>query len=220
MKESDLYLPVKRLLESQGFEVKGEIESCDVVGVRGDEPPVVVELKLHLNLEVILQATERLCLTPTIYIGVPLFCGSLEKRRQSMLKLLRLLGFGLLAVDWRPQPPKVTVLLDPGDYRPRISKQRRERLLGEFVRRVGDPNLGGADRRRGIMTQYRQRALTIAGYLREHGPSKAAHVSKALEEAKARQILYNNVYGWFDRINPGIYALSPKGEREIGLWEN
>ena len=28
-----------------GYVVKGEIEDCDVVAVRGDEPPVVVELK-------------------------------------------------------------------------------------------------------------------------------------------------------------------------------
>ena len=56
MKETDLYPPVKRYLEGQGYAVKGEIHDCDVVAVRGDEAPVIVELKLNLNLEVILQA--------------------------------------------------------------------------------------------------------------------------------------------------------------------
>ena len=46
MKESDLYLPLKRFLESQNYEVKGEVQDCDVVAVRGEEAPVVVELKL------------------------------------------------------------------------------------------------------------------------------------------------------------------------------
>ena len=45
MKETELYLPIKRLLEAQGFEVKSEVKSCDVMAVRGSEAPVIVELK-------------------------------------------------------------------------------------------------------------------------------------------------------------------------------
>ena len=52
MKESDLYLPLKRFLEGQGYEVKGEVLDCDVMAVRGDEEPLLVELKLSLNLSV------------------------------------------------------------------------------------------------------------------------------------------------------------------------
>jgi len=35
MKESDLYQPLKRFLELQGYDVKGEVQDCDVVAVRG-----------------------------------------------------------------------------------------------------------------------------------------------------------------------------------------
>ena len=59
MKETDLYPPVKRYLEDQGYTVKGEIDDCDVVAVRSGDTPVVVELKLTLNLNVILQAVAR-----------------------------------------------------------------------------------------------------------------------------------------------------------------
>ena len=45
MPEADLYPPIKAFLEAQGYAVKGEIGPCDIVAVRGDEPPVVVELK-------------------------------------------------------------------------------------------------------------------------------------------------------------------------------
>lgn len=71
MKESDLYLPLKRFLESQGYEVKSEVGACDVVAVRGGELPVVVELKLSFNIDVVLQAVDRLSLTQKVYIGIP-----------------------------------------------------------------------------------------------------------------------------------------------------
>ncbi|MFZ2959028.1 MAG: WG repeat-containing protein [Candidatus Ozemobacteraceae bacterium] len=40
-------------------------------------------------------------------------------------------------------------LIDPGDYIPRQSNHRQERLLGEFIKRVGAPDLGGKDKRTG-----------------------------------------------------------------------
>ncbi len=218
MKESDLYLPLKRFLEAQNYEVKGEIQDCDVLAVRGEEVPVVVELKLAFNLNVVLQAVERLSLTPKVYIGIPRRCGSLNRRRRQIIKLLRMLGLGLVAVDPDPATGSVEVLLDPGEYRPRKSKRRQERLLGEFVRRVGDPNLGGIEKRKGIMTAYRQRSLAIARFLRENGPTKASRVAQTLREPKARNMLYRDVYGWFERESRGVYRLSPRGEQEILAW--
>lgn len=218
MKESDLYLPVKRFLETQGYEVKGEVRDCDALAVRGEETPVVVELKLSLNLNVVLQAVDRLSLTPKVYIGIPKQCNILNRRRKQVIKLLRMLGLGLMAIDPDGKTGGVEVLLDPGEYRPRVSKHRRERLLGEFVKRVGDPNLGGTEKRKGVMTAYRQRALAVAEFLREHGPAKASHIAQTLQEPKARDILYRNVYGWFENVSLGVYALSPRGRREIPLW--
>jgi hypothetical protein len=218
MKESDLYFPLKTFLESQGYEVKGEVRDCDVLAVRGKEAPVVVELKLSLNLDVILQAVDRLSLTSNVYIGIPNQCKILKKRRRHITKLLKMLGLGLISVDLNPEYGSVTVLLDPCEYKPRQSKRRRERLLGEFMKRVGDPNLGGTGKRKGIMTAYRQQALAIARFLQEQGPTKASHIAKTLQVPKARDILYRNVYGWFDRVSLGVYELSPRGKQEIPLW--
>jgi len=217
MKESDLYLPVKRYLQSQNYTVKAEILDSDVLAVRGDEEPVIVELKLAVNLNVILQAVDRLGLSSKVYVGVPDWCKVLRGRRKHLIKLFRMLGLGLIAID--TQRNKVEVVVDPGDYRPRKSKHRRERLLREFEQRVGDPNIGGSATRRGIMTAYRQRALAIAAFLDEHGPSKASILAQAVTEPGARDILYRNVYGWFERLSHGIYGLSPRGNREIQLWQ-
>ena len=48
--EAALYSPVKQFLERRGYEVKGEVRGCDLVARRGDEPPVIVELKLRFSL--------------------------------------------------------------------------------------------------------------------------------------------------------------------------
>ncbi len=216
MKESDLYLPLKQYLESQNYEVKGEVCDCDVVAIKEDELPVIVELKLVLNLDVLLQGIDRLSVSSLIYIGIPYECKSFKKRKKLSLRLLKMLGFGLILID--PKSNRVEVLLDPSEYKPRKVKLKKEQLLGEFHSRVGDPNLGGMASKKGVLTSYRQKALKIALYLEKNESVKASIISKELDEAKARDIMYKNFYGWFDRVSTGLYKLSSKGKDEIGVW--
>ena len=218
MREVDLYLPLKRFLTQQGYEVKGEIQHCDVVAVRGDDHVVVIELKLNINLSVVLQAVDRLKITDMVYIGVPNGIVALKKQRKNIVKLLRMLGLGLIVIDPVAASGNVDIVCDPDRYKPRQVKTRTNRLLGEFMHRVGDPNAGGNTARHGIMTAYRQKALAIAEFLQKHGETKAATVSQALTEPKTRAILYNNVYGWFDRLGGGVYTLSPQGQIEVPEW--
>jgi hypothetical protein len=53
--ESSLYEPVKRYLETLGCTVKGEVCGCDLVALRGNEPPMVIigELKLSFSLDLV-----------------------------------------------------------------------------------------------------------------------------------------------------------------------
>lgn len=219
MKEKDLYPPLKAYLEGQQYEVKGEVHDCDVLAVRHNETPVIVELKLSLNLSVILQAVNRLVLAPNVYVGVPESCSMLKKQHKQVIKLFRMLGLGLIAINPKARTNPVKVLLDPGTYKPRQSTWRQQRLLAEFDKRVGDPNAGGSEMRNGIVTAYRQRAVKIAGYLEANGPMKAALLASAIEEPKARDILYRNVYGWFEREGQGIYRLSPRGQKELKQYQ-
>ncbi len=122
--------------------------------------------------------------------------------------LCRRLGLGLMTV--RLRDGLVEVHCDPGPYRPAKSKLRKGRLLREFQRRVGDPNLGGQTRV-GLVTAYRQDATLCAGHLAEHGPSKGAPVAKATGVARATRIMADDHYGWFERIAVGVYSLTPKG---------
>src|SRR6266850_6420508 len=68
--ETDLYPAVKAFLEGQGYDVKAEVRGCDVVAIRADEPPVIVELKLSFGLALVLQGVDRLALTDRVYLAV------------------------------------------------------------------------------------------------------------------------------------------------------
>jgi hypothetical protein len=70
MRETDLYPPIKQFLEQQGYAVKAEVGPADVVAVRGDEPPVIVELKTGFALSLFHQAIERQTVTDAVYIAV------------------------------------------------------------------------------------------------------------------------------------------------------
>jgi hypothetical protein len=219
MKEIDLYDPVKRFLENQGYEVKGEIGECDMLAVQGTQDPVVVELKLVFSLDVVLQAVNRLNVSPVVYIGIPSSCRAFVKRRRRIVKLLKMLGIGLILISVNSKRSRAEVVLDPGEYHPRIQRKRLGQLLGEFERRRGDPMPGGSGRRRGMMTAYRQDAIRIAQYLAENGPTKASVIARAIEASGVRAILYRNVYGWFDRLGVGIYQVSPKGITDLDVWD-
>jgi hypothetical protein len=218
MQEVDLYPPLKSYLEGQGYEVKGEILNCDVVAFRPEDPPVIIELKLSLNMSILLQAVDRIKISDTVYIGVPKGLAVLKKRRKQIIKLMRMLGLGLIVIDSVAKIGGVDVLCDPGEYKPRQIKKQTQRLLKEFQERVGDPNQGGTSMRQGLLTAYRQKALAISEYLMTHGETKASIIAKSLEEPKTRAILYDNVYGWFDRLGKGVYTLSPRGWSELPEW--
>lgn len=208
--ESDLYAPVKALLEGQGYSVKGEVKGCDVVAVRGEDPPVIVELKRAFGMALVLQGVRRLALSDAVYLAV----GAWPKNLRDVKKLCRRLGLGLMVVVQE----RVDILLDPAPYKPRKDKRRLGRLLGEHVRRVGDPNRGGSSTKVPMMTAYRQEALRCAGLLARNGPMKVAALKVAAEAPKAALILRDDHYGWFERIERGIYGLTPQGR--LGLEQH
>ncbi len=213
IRETELYAPVKALLEGQGYEVKGEVGAADVVACRDGEDTVIVELKTGFSLTLFHQAIDRLSLCDTVYVCVPRGSGrAFLKSLKNNKTLCRRLGLGLITV--RLKDGLAEIHLDPAPYKPRQSKRKKARLLKEFATRVGDPNTGGTTRKT-LMTAYRQDALRCADTLHRNGPTKAARVAEACGVAKARQIMSANHYGWFDRVETGIYELSPNGRRAI-----
>ncbi len=210
MLETELYLPVKRFLEAQGYAVKAEIRECDVLAVREDEPPVIVELKTAFNLQLLLQGIDRQAVTDTVYLAIPQPKRSLP---HDILRLCKRLGLGLLVIngEW------VEAYLDPGAYQPRKAPRRKALLLREFQRRKGDPNSGGSSRRP-LVTAYRQDALRCVKFLRDSGASKVSEIVAQTKVERAAAILQRDAYGWFVREERGIYALSRKGEAALSTF--
>ncbi len=214
MREADLYPPLKAYLEAQGYEVKAEIGDCDLLARRGGEPPVVVELKLTFSLALVMQGVARQAVFEHVYLAVPVSSERGWKLRYTdIVRLCRRLGLGLLAVR-TGDAPQVEAHLDPGPYQPRQRAKAAGRMLREFERRVGDPNVGGTT---GIkrMTAYRQDALRCAAVLNAEGPLKAALVAQAAGVARAAALMRADHYGWFERVARGVYGLTPMGEAAL-----
>ena len=211
MKETDLYPHVKKLLESQGFEVKAEVKSCDVMAVRGDESPVIVELKNGLTLQLIYQAIDRLSITEHVYIAIAKPKRAVPSEAQ---KLCKRLGLGLLVVS---KSGSVDVLAEPVPYSPRPNKNRKVALLKEFHKRKGDPNIGGSTKTK-LMTAYKQDALRCLIYLHENGPTKISALRKATNVDRSATILRADYYGWFVKEQRGIYGLTDDGTKAVASF--
>ena len=211
IKETDLYAPLKARLEKLGLTVKGEVGAADLVAVHPGDPddPIIVEMKTGFSLQLFHQAIARQAVTDNVYIAVPTGKG---RRWQGALRsnksLCRRLGLGLITV--RLSDGHCQVHFDPGPYAPRKSKAKKNRLLSEFVRRSGDPNLGGTAKSM-LMTAYRQDATRLAVYLFELGASKGSEIAAETGIKTATRIMADNHYGWFERIERGIYGLTEAG---------
>jgi hypothetical protein len=233
--ETSLYLPVKRFLEARGFAVKGEICGCDLVAVpaagangagddaagshEGDPPLVVIgELKQSFTLELLLQGVDRMAAGDEIWLAVRASAKRGRERDPRVRKCCRLLGFGLLGVSAKGL---VEVIVEPQPWRPRKVARRRRRLVDEHRRRQGDPAAGGSTRQP-IMTAYRQQALAVASALAA-GAANGAGVPRPRDlkavAPDAPKILLHNVYGWFTRVERGVYALTEAGRAALVRWE-
>lgn len=211
--ETALYIPVKTFLEAAGYTVKGEIGGCDLVGLSEGDPTVVVicELKLTFNLELILQAVDRAAVSDEVWIAARISAKGRGRESDKRYRdLCRRLGMGMLGVS---DQGEVSVLVSSVSPMPRTNPKRRTRLVKEHKKRVGDPALGGSTKVP-IMTAYRQQAIAIANALVD-GPLRPRDLKETAPNAGAT--LRNNYYGWFEKIEKGVYALSVTGRQAIAV---
>ena len=205
MRETDLYPAIKTFLERQGYEVKAEVKSCDVVARKKDAPLLVVELKLGFTLQLIYQAVDRLALTDHVYVAIAKPKRGLPREA---VKLCKRLGLGLIVIGTLGG---IQVLAEPVAYMPRQSSSRKQKLVKEFTARAGDPNLGGSGGTK-LMTAYKQDALRCLTHLSANGVTKLSALRQATKVERAANIMRDNYYGWFQNTARGIYELTPEGQ--------
>ncbi|MBO9402390.1 DUF2161 family putative PD-(D/E)XK-type phosphodiesterase [Shimia sp. R9_3] len=206
--ETELYAPIKAWLEARGFEVKAEVGAADVVAMRAGEEPVIIELKTGFSLALLQQAVARQAVTDAVYVAVPRWKGRAGwKAFSGNIGLCKRLGIGVLSV--RLKDGAVEAHCDPVPFQPRKSKTRKAQLLKAFSRLEGDPNVGGT--RGATVTVYRQDAEKCAVYLNENGASRGRDVAGGTGVENATTLMRDNHYGWFEKVEKGVYMLSESG---------
>jgi hypothetical protein len=106
------------------------------------------------------------------------------------------------------------VVVEPAQWKPRRDGKRRSRIVEEHRRRKGDPIAGGST---GApqMTAYRQQALAVANAI---ASTSSRPRDLRILAPDAAKILRRNVYGWFERIERGLYGLTSSGHAALLTW--
>ncbi|MDE0989851.1 MAG: DUF2161 family putative PD-(D/E)XK-type phosphodiesterase [Pseudomonadales bacterium] len=211
MLETELSAPVKTYLESHGYQVNCEVKDCDIVATRGDDL-IIVELKTSVNLTLLVQATKRQSISDSVYVAVP---APTKRNRQwrGTLTVLKRLEIGLLLVEEGAMGMVVSKQFDPIPYQRKKNTRSRRALLTEVADRSGDYNVGGSTKTT-LMTAYRENAILIACCLSTLGPSSPKSLRNLGTGDKTTSILSANHYGWFQRVEKGVYELTDQGDFE------
>ncbi len=211
MLETELSAPVKAYLESHGYQVNCEVKDCDIVATRGDDL-IIVELKMSVNLTLLVQATKRQSISDSVYVAVP---APTKRNRQwrGTLTVLKRLEIGLLLVEEGAMGMVVSKQFDPIPYQRKKNTRSRRALLTEVADRSGDYNVGGSTKTT-LMTAYRENAILIACCLSKLGPSSPKSLRNLGTGDKTTSILSANHYGWFQRVEKGVYELTDQGDFE------
>lgn len=217
VRETDLYLPVKDLLEQLEYVVKSEVKNCDIAAIKDDQL-VIIELKTGANIKLLTQAVDRLSMTSLVYIAIPEPSRKRSSHWRGIVKILKMLGLGLILVTFGKRGARASIAFDPKEYKPKRNLKKSKGLYNEFLGRSGDHNTGGSSRT-GILTSYKENAILIARHLERHGPLSTRKLRAMGTGDKTTSILYRNHYGWFERLDRGVYLLTEKGKAELKRFE-
>jgi hypothetical protein len=217
LQEIDLYKPIQTYFVREGYEVYGEVKDCDIVAVKNEEL-VVIELKLTLSVELLLQAVKRQRITDKVYVAIPKSKNRLNSKRWTeKCHLIRRLELGLIVVSNPGKRGKAEIIFEPTPFQRRKNKLKREAILKEINGRSADYNVGGSNRTK-IMTAYKENCIQIASYLENLGPLSPRKLIQLGTGKNTSSILTKNYYGWFERIKRGTYVITEKGKEELNEY--
>jgi hypothetical protein len=219
--EADLYEPIQNYFFSLGYEVQAEVNDCDVVAFTEDSL-IIIELKLNLNITLLMQAAKRQKFTPNVYIAIPRPKSSLRKRRwRDLVHLIRRLELGLILVSFQGRKPSLDIVHEPAPFDRKRSlqqnKKNRDKLMIEVRGRRSNKNIGGSSKIT-MMTAYKEISIQIAFYIDHLGPMSAKQLQGLSTGEKTYGILYNNYYKWFKRVGRGVYDLTDRGRKEYQTY--
>lgn len=212
LREADLYPPLKKWLEGEGYQVHSEVNDCDVVARRDDEL-ILIEMKLAINIDLLLQVVRRQQIKARVYAAVP-SPKTRDKRWRELERLLKRLEVGLILVYTHSPKPLVEVAFHPVRQERRTYGAPTKRIFKELSGRSMDCNQGGSVGKP-LMTAYREAALAVAIGLERLGVAAPRELKTLGVGAKAGAILLSNYYGWFERLGLGKYGLTREGRQAL-----
>lgn len=203
--------------------MRSEVRGCDVTATRadinGDDELIVIEMKRGLTVDLLIQGTQRQRVADSVYVAVPRSVrrrsGEEAARWRGLEHLLKRLELGLILVSVEPDaPPGVEVVFHPIRHDRKRAPAMRRAILKEIAGRSGDYNQGGQTKRP-VVTAYREKSIHIACCLHRLGPLTPAALRALGTDEKTQNILYKNVYNWFERQGQGLYALGSDGRTAL-----
>lgn len=214
MKETELFFPIKKYLEGQGYSVSGEVRDCDIVARKGEEI-CIIETKTRLSVSLLLQASKRKTLCDSVYVALPMPEGRTRFPKEAEVKLLlRRIGVGLIVIRFLKGKIVLQVLLHPSEFSERRAVKKKAALIREIDSRYAELDMGGSPAAGAKLTAYRQESLRIAALLKDRSLSPKELRGLGTGE-KTQRILSGNVYGWFNKESRGLYSLSDAGIKAL-----
>src|SRR5699024_9359691 len=126
---------VQAYFEKLDYTVQAEVNDCDVVAYK-DNSHIIIELKLNLNITLLIQSAKSQKITNDVYIAIERPKISIRKKRwRDLVQLVRRLVLGLILVSFEGRRPSLEVIHEPGFFNRKRSinqgKKERTKLIDE-----------------------------------------------------------------------------------------
>lgn len=216
MTEKELYPPVRDLFANRGYRVNAEVRDCDMTAVKDGEL-VIVELKKNMTVTLLAQGLRRQRTGADVFVAVPKPKNYSFNKFRQVFSVLKKLELGLIFVSLRGEHSFAEIVFEPKPYTSQYkNNKKRKEILTEIEGRTIDTNTGGVHGTK-IITAYTEKCIHIACILDMYGELSPKEVREKGGADNAQLILSRNVYGWFEKVDKGVYRITNDGRR--GLLE-
>lgn len=216
MTEKELYPPVRDLFEKRGYKVNAEVKDCDMTAVKDDEF-VIIELKRNMTVTLLAQGLRRQKTGADVFVAIPKPKNYSFNKFRQVFSVLKKLELGLIFVSLRGEYSFAEIVFEPKPYTSTYKNyKKRKEIMNEIEGRTIDTNTGGVTGTK-IVTAYTEKCIKIACILDMYGELSPKQIRDYGGADNTPTILKSNAYGWFRKIDRGIYGITDKGRK--GLLE-
>lgn len=214
MTEKELYPPIRDLFEKRGYKVNAEVKDCDMTAVKDGEL-IIVELKRNMSVTLLAQGLRRQKTGADVFVAVPKPKNYSFNKFRQVFSVLKKLELGLIFVSLRGDYSFAEIVFEPKPYTSQYKNyKKRKEIMNEIDGRTIETNTGGVTGTK-IVTAYTEKCIHIACILDMYGSLSPKQIRDLGGAENTQAILKSNAYGWFEKIDRGIYSITDKGRRGI-----